>query len=408
MEALKNILSNVPNWSKRLDELTDQIDKRQLELAELAEQQSGSDTRSLRNRGSTESLKPKDDINDHLMTSADGEHPNDHPQDQIQTAPLSQDPPLSPMSDHNTPSAMKRQSHQVMAVAQARARATVKRKIKTESLMSAEGLAPKYRTRNMIIVYYDSYVQSFFEELVKFVSASRNLMRKAKMAAKVAQIRKMAEMEMPDDEETNENNNPGAPLVAADGPEANQEPLPALRYMSTRRLGPISRVPGAGMRSYGRGMGGLGSLDDKPDIYDELDKALEYVQGMCEHGAHQFLRDGNCTEEISNIQRRLTEARDTAEKEMERIKREEPESLEQNDTKTRAFKPMTMRKIKEKESTPPPGVVMGSGTIEAIGASNPGDFKLEVDEGVDEGVDDLEPPKLVYRSTRHMRAHRPA
>ncbi|CRK33131.1 hypothetical protein BN1723_019794, partial [Verticillium longisporum] len=101
----------------------------------------------------------------------------------------------------NTPSAIQRQTQQAVAVAQARARAQVKKRHRTDSIISADNAPAKYRTRTMIIVYYDSYVQSFFEELVKFVSASRNLMRKAKMAAKVAQIRRLAELQSPEDEE---------------------------------------------------------------------------------------------------------------------------------------------------------------------------------------------------------------
>ena len=81
----------------------------------------------------------------------------------------------------NTTLALKQQTRQATAVAQAKARATVKRRHRSDSVISQEGGAPKYRTRSMIIVYYDSYVQSFFEELVRFVSASRNLMRKAKI-----------------------------------------------------------------------------------------------------------------------------------------------------------------------------------------------------------------------------------
>ena len=50
---------------------------------------------------------------------------------------------------------------------QARARTTLRK-----------STTPKYRTRNMIIVYYDSYVQTLFKELVKFVNAGRNMTRK--------------------------------------------------------------------------------------------------------------------------------------------------------------------------------------------------------------------------------------
>ena len=46
----------------------------------------------------------------------------------------------------------------------------------------------------MIIVYYDSAVQTAFEDLVKFVSGSRNSMRKGKMAAKMAEMKRAAEL----------------------------------------------------------------------------------------------------------------------------------------------------------------------------------------------------------------------
>ncbi len=96
----------------------------------------------------------------------------------------------------------------------------------------------------MIIVYYDSYVETFFEELIKFVSGSRNFMRKAKMAAKVAQIKRMAERELTDGGDGGEPSYPNNPLPVATGDEMS-DPSPP-RYVSTRQLRPISRTP-AGM-----------------------------------------------------------------------------------------------------------------------------------------------------------------
>jgi hypothetical protein len=84
----------------------------------------------------------------------------------------------------------------------------VLKKRKTESLASGESLAPKYRTRSMIIVYYDSTVQNAFEDLVKFVSGSRNAMRKGKMAAKMADMRRAAELEVEADDDVDEDGRP--------------------------------------------------------------------------------------------------------------------------------------------------------------------------------------------------------
>jgi hypothetical protein len=420
MEALVNLITNVPDWLKKLDELNGQIEQRQIELAKLtAENKTSSPPRSIRNKGSTESLKPRDEPEAH---PCDPTVPSDAEHNAASTAAAAaagaaaakaraeQPAPPSP-SESQSPSALQRQASQMRAAGQARARATLRKRQRTDSVLSADGAAPKYRTRSMIIVYYDSYVQMFFEELVKFVSAGRNMMRKAKMAAKVAQIKRMAELEMPDDDEPATIN--GGPPPTGDGPIAaaltpsngEQEEEPALHYISTRRLGPhaglMSRNPLYSRRGARPGPGATLGPDGKPappDVYDELDRGLEYVQSMCEHAAHQFLRDGDCGEEVSNIKRRLGETKELADKEMARVEREEPQALkklaEDDGMKGRSYRPQSMRRDVVK-----PGA--GNGALAA--ASGP----LEVDEGVEDvdGEEEEEEalPKLVYKSTRMMR-----
>ncbi|KAK4163256.1 hypothetical protein QBC43DRAFT_68865 [Cladorrhinum sp. PSN259] len=427
MEALKNLVNNVPDWLTKLDELNGQIAKRQRELATLAEIEKAKSPngtspgapKSIRNKGSTESLRPHDEPEAHPRESTPQPEPS--PGTLAATAEAAaagaaaakarteqQAAPSSPTGSQS-PSAIQRQTNQVRAAGQARARATIQKRRRTDSVASAEGVAPKYRTRSMIIVYYDSYVQIFFEELVKFVSASRNMMRKAKMAAKVAQIKKLAELEAPEDEEEESNTN--GPLLASGaiepGPASNNNDtdigLPKLEYVSTRRMmggggtgaAMMHARAAMGRTGYSRaGMrGGRTSLgpDGKPqpgggDIFDELDKGLEYVQSMCEHAAHQFLRDGDCGEEVSNIQRRLRETKELADKENERVKKEQPEALEkpEEELRGRSYRPQSMRKEN------------GTSGIRADG-------RLEVDDGTDGEIEAEVPiPKLMYRSTRNM------
>jgi hypothetical protein len=404
MDALKNIITNVPDWLRRLEELNGEIDRRQLELAAIG---GSTGPRSLKNRGSTESLKPKDD-GDAFLSPIEPNEPTDSKQLEGQVEPLSsepertlttpteaqqQDPPAPTSPGSNTPSAIKRQTQQALAVAQSRARAQVRKRHRTESVISAEGAPVKFRTRSMIIVYYDAFVQSFFEELVKFVSASRNLMRKAKMAAKVAQIRRMAEMEVSEVDEEG----------GASGDAPILEALPSLRYMRTRRTG-----PGAGGFPRAGGSGLLG--DAPPDAYDELDKGLEYVQSMSEHAAHQFLRDGECTEEIGNIQRRLTETKELAEKEQERVNREGPQpgSEPTEPARVRMHRPTSMRRdlsSPSKDSPPVKEAAKPQPPETAVPSTPASNAVLEVDNSieVDEGIDDMDfTPKLQYRSTRRM------
>ena len=361
IEALKSLTSNIPDWEKRLDGLSGQIERRQAELAAVTEKASlagdnGKLAKSIKNRGSTESLKPP------------GE-PEAHPSGDAQAAAAA-----------------------AAAAARANLLRTLRERHRTNSLVSAEGAAPKYRSRNMIIVYYDSYVQSFFEELVKFVSAGRNLMRKAKMAAKVAHFKRLAQMTLPEDDD-DEGGGPAArpsaqpglaaaassvsPLQATDAPlEAGsydgEDYLPELRYVSMQQMRPVSRTAddlfasstGHPLSARGTRAGYGPPATQPPDAFDELDRGLEYVQRTCEHAAHQFLRDGECNEEITNIKRRLGEVKDLADKEMERLAKDpDALSLLDEERKSRGFRPAIMRK--------PESPTAEKSKEQQIGASSP-------------------------------------
>lgn len=390
MDALKNLTNNIPDWQRRLEELSGQVERRQAELAAVAATGPNAEARSLRNKGSTESLKPKDDGPSFVA------EPIEH------AAPLVEEPnapfakPSTPPGDSQTrqppasntgsvsPSALHK-TRELGAAAHSRARAQVKRRQRSSSVISGDGIVPAYRTRSMIIVYYDSYVQSFFDDLVRFVSSSRNLMRKAKMAAKVAQIKRMAELEAPDEDATS-------------GDEAA---LPSLRYMSTRRFGPMSKP----------GFVPPGGRDQPPDVYDNLDKALEFVQGTCEHGAHQFLRDADCNDEIRKIQKRIADVLDLATKETERVLREEPELAKESGDmgKVRTRRPISMRR--DLSASPKDGakdelLKLEAATIEPKDSSivlSTDSLEVDTSMEVDEGIA-VELPKLQYRSTRYMRS----
>ncbi|KAI0870986.1 hypothetical protein GGS24DRAFT_492585 [Hypoxylon argillaceum] len=481
MDPLDSVISNVPEWLKRLEELNGQIEQRQRDLAKFSGARPPSSSgKSIRNRGSTESLKPQDDGAAFPTPDPTTDRP---PQPIITTFPPQTPdahrrsngphPPSTPASDPWTGSSLIRHTNELVATAQRRARATVRKRQKTDSMKSAEGTTPKYRTRRMVMVYYDSYVQSFFEELVKFVSAQRNLMRKAKMAAKVAHIKRLAELEMPEDEDEDDGGElkPGNELIAASPlmpastlRQAGSDEL-RLQYLNSRSYGSALRNPAFNLMP-GRGMraspfnGGLGVFNEKGGIWDELDKGLEYVQGLCERGAHQFLRDGDCNDEIEKIKSRLVKVKEAAVNERERTT-----SVEQTqngiqpelrtdvvlDTKPSDVPPEPQQDVvpelkqnavlnsnhelvpEPRHETPNPKDEMPEPAYDLVpevtrdmiretepmkartfrpstmrrdfGASTPSKFPareglLEIDEGIDIDVYDFKP---VYRSTRLMR-----
>ncbi|KAI0136005.1 hypothetical protein F4776DRAFT_115042 [Hypoxylon sp. NC0597] len=378
VESLHSLINNIPDWIKRLDELNGQIEQRQQDLALLPENRPRSSAKSIRNKGSTESLKPNDD---------GAAHPPD-------IACISTPPPPT---RNNT----QQQDGTELPSSPRRARATLRKRQKTDSMISNENTVQKYRSRNMIIVYYDSYVQSFFEELVKFVSMQRNSMRKAKMAAKVARIRRMAELEMPDDEDDEDEGcgnelKPRDSLIAAQVAvpnSQNDEPEePKLRFVSTRAMGSrnlAARNIAAGRMNLrtSRLTSGLGSFQDKGDIWEELDKGLEYVQGMCEHGAHQFLRDGDCSDEVEKIKARLVQTKETADKELARLAENPDESSEP--IKSRSFRPMTMRR--------------GASTSKSPSKQDPkSPSRKDVIEVEDEGVQDMDDFQPASEATKQV------
>jgi hypothetical protein len=188
----------------------------------------------VKNKGSTESLRPKDG-NQNPFGSTDGENGDDIQRDSSDTpkshensfagpqqsssaaarqAAMGSRPPQKASSNPRpSPGAgLNRQSSYRTSLTQTRPSAAVIREQKPESLASAESLAPKYSTRNMIPVYYDSTVQSTFEEMVKFVSGSRNAMRKGKIAAKMAEMRRAAELEQDPDDDDDDDDESETPL----------------------------------------------------------------------------------------------------------------------------------------------------------------------------------------------------
>jgi hypothetical protein len=428
LEALDTLCTSVPEWNNRLDELNGQIALRQIELARLTESERPP-TRSVKNKGSTESLRPKDGHEDVFLSnnpekpegiqlnpvdSANSNHNGFTPNSRSAGTPgRTRTPPKASSNPHPSPGALMRQSSQPTPLP--RPAGTPLRKRKTESLASNESVAPKYRTRSMIIVYYDSAVQTAFEELVKFVSGSRNAMRKGKMAAKMAEMKRAAELELGDDDEEGEDDGPDnliacnralnpaqknvsiskkgeslvpGSLAVAEVDSDNDMAMPKLKFVSTRQMGPsrdtvTNKDHLGGTLSVGLLRGYRRAGGDAPDIFDELDKGLEWCQGQCEHAAHQFLRDGECGTEIANIKRKLEEVKQTAEKEAEKLKKQEAEKSTQ-----KATKPTEERQLK----TP---VVRR----ELVSFKDLEVDDMEVDDGA---VDDLESPKLIFKRSRDI------
>ena len=237
------------------------------------------------------------------------------------------------------------------------------------------------------------------------------------MAAKMAEMRRAAELEVEaDDDEEEEDRAELTDLIPSSGthfeyrrsgagtsaiPRVANPPngleadtdLLKLRFVSTRQMGPPRspvRVSDPAGSPFSQGTISRRSGESLANVFDILDKGLEGCQSQCEHAAHQFLREGDCSTEVENIKKNLLEVKQTAEKEMERLRQEEaailtaPKRAGAQSLKGRELKSVQMRR--------------DIGALKDLEVDN--SLDMEVDD--DEGVDDLEQPTLVFKRSRDI------
>ncbi|ORY09651.1 hypothetical protein BCR34DRAFT_602654 [Clohesyomyces aquaticus] len=181
----------------------------------------------------------------------------------------------------------------------------VTRKRKTPSLLSGHYSGPsKFRSRRMIIVYYDGQIQKSFETLVRNIGTGRNMLRKGKMAAKMEALAELAGSENSDDDD--------------------EDPI-ASKIAYRRRAG----LPSQRARALMRGMGAANGIATPTELFETTDKALELAQGLVEKAAHQSLRDGDCRKELEGVRKHFEAVLETATQEVAKYKaRKESEAVE--------------------------------------------------------------------------------
>jgi hypothetical protein len=282
-EALKcfaYLVENVPLWIKSLEELEQKVKDRQNEVARVPVPVS----QTVRKTGSSESIRPGE-VNANCPEAME-----------ITSAPQAGD-------------IAHAQTTQQIQVA--------KRKRKTASLLTSISTPNKYRSRSTMIVYYDSAVQEAFEHLVRNIGTGRNHIRKARMNARMEAL-------------TN--------ASTADGDDLSIHlPTRNTRNGASSGYGPTLA---AGLRS-ARGLalrpdpGANGFLSGATDACTLADQALDKAQSACEHGAHQFLRDGDCADETSSTKESFREVLTVSEKELARLKTVEEKKIKIKDEERR-------------------------------------------------------------------------
>jgi hypothetical protein len=179
------------------------------------------------------------------------------------------------------------------------------------SIQSADG-PQVIRIRHNVVIHYDGHTQKELEQVVRDIGSARNNIRKGKMT------------------------------------QLMKRPNLALDMFSKRiSLREASRSLGAG--SDGTRPSAMATIRSrnvhKETSFDFADKQLELAQSLCEAAAHQFLRCGDCSTELENIQQKFKLVLETAESEVERLveeKKLEEKKLEE--------KKLEEEKLEEKKS----------------------------------------------------------
>lgn len=272
LESFTHLTQNIPSWLTNLDDLTAQVaeqNARFIRNSEFGEQL------KKKKHNSTESLRPNDD--------------DDNIQDNTIIPPT--DIYMPPNPSHKC---LSHASRPKVAANNALVAAEIRRKRKPGSGHSHAFGHARYRTKSMIIVYYDSAIQDSFESIVRNIAAARNSLRKGKTTASFKARMASIGVGMDDDPFS------GVTKFKMMAPKMMRPSLPSTR------LGGLDLLNGGEMTSF-----------------EDADKDLETAQSLCEVAAHQFLRDGDCRLEIEGTRKRFQNVLELAKKEVERLTEEE-------------------------------------------------------------------------------------
>ncbi|KAL8733569.1 MAG: hypothetical protein Q9166_001977 [cf. Caloplaca sp. 2 TL-2023] len=273
MDAFKSfthLTDNIPEWLSKLDELAVQVADQHTRFTRMSHSHF-TQLRLSKKHDSTESLRPpKDDV----------DPPNPITITETSVPPIDV-PPTSKPNITTIPLDKE-----------------IRRKRKPGSNLSGASGPQRYRTRTMIIVYYDSAIQEAFESLVRSIAGARNNLRKGKTAASFKA--RMLSMGMGDDDDDDD----------------DDDSHPTLNPKMIKRI-PKTSPPNASPR------------------FDQADDDLEAAQNLCEVAAHQFLRDGDCEEELEGTRKRFEDCLKVAQEEVEKLQTEKSEESQADATASR-------------------------------------------------------------------------
>ncbi|GAB1198510.1 hypothetical protein APSETT444_007833 [Aspergillus pseudonomiae] len=244
--AFSHLSDNLPTWITRISDLATHTAAKHAEYAEAYKKLAVTPGRPRRRKNSSVCSIRTDDLRNAVTQSPPPvDAPTQKDSDTPQPAP--QDPSTP------TPNPRKRGTDEAPSVA------------------SEEN--PFVSTRYNLVIHYDGETQKSLEEMVRVIGTARNNIRRGKMS-------QMGAMRSSALNKPSRVNSPPLP-PSADG--SDDQLLSQIR--STRNRGPPPQA----------------RVMAKNSPFEMADRQLELAHSLCETAAYQFLRVGDCSEELQGV-----------------------------------------------------------------------------------------------------------
>jgi hypothetical protein len=335
LDCFTFLAENVPSWLSRVSELAHHTAARHIEFsAEYVKLAGIGNSRVLPQRRRKTSSLNSNRI-DERPKKADGPTPAPAPA-ATETKPPSDDP----SSSHLGTGDPFRDPLTLIRLSGTQPQDLKRKHPDTSPSISSPDPKHPTRIRHAVIVHYDSHTQRALEMLVRDFGGARNRMRKGRMNHMM---------------KTGFALKPG---FATNGV--------GIGFDDVRPMFRSSRIDAS--------KNAQSTKEDSP--FDIVDKNLESAQALCEVGAHQFLRSGDCGAELEKTINRLEIVLATAKSEADRLRAElEKKAKAQQILKEDQKRNKPDPKILKSDKIPVDGI---DGTIEVDDDSDSSSVSIDI------------------------------
>ena len=177
----------------------------------------------------------------------------------------------------------------------------------TSSVRSGASGPQKFRSKQSLVILYDSYMQEQLDTMVKNIASARNNLRKGKMSRSLQKGLQLPTF--------------GRRFPEIYSPSSEELGLPQIN--SSKSL-PIDPKADAAQTQTSTNDG----------YFCQTDKELDAAQQLCETAAHQFLRDGDCKVELDGVKARFAASLALAREALPKFEAEKESEEDQEEART--------------------------------------------------------------------------